>query len=198
MTRVVLCFALLALPLQGRVSILDTARRNGGSVLVTVDIDSPVGVLSDVIPESDLIVRGIVQSVTPRISDDERIVVTEYEITPTRFYKRSSAQSAATPGATVSLVVQQPGGTMIVDNLLLKTDVNEFPEGEFLTKGEDVVLFLSPIDRGRFRLQSGPFGAFRVLDGNVRAMTQIAATRRHDEAKTIAEFEREMLGYLRK
>jgi len=190
--------ALLASLLQPPDSIVDAARRNGGSAIQNIDILAPIGELGYVTSESTLILRGIVQSVTPRLADDERIVVTEYEITPTRFYKGSFARVTKTPGATAPVVVQQPGGTLTVDNLLLKTSVNEFPEGEFLTTGEDVFVFLAPADLGRYRLQRGPYGAFRIADGQVKAMTRRAAASRHDEPKTIDQFEHELFGLLTK
>ena len=186
-----LCGALLLFTCQSP-SLRDTARRNGGTAVLTIDVNAPIGELSYVIAESTVILRGVVRSVTVRLSDDEAMVVTDYEIAPTEFYKGSFTAFTSKPGVAAPLVVRQPGGTLELDNLHLRTVINEFPEDEFLLRGEEVFLFLAPEDNGRFRLHRGPFGAFRVINGNVTAMTKSAAAQRHDGPKTISEFEREL------
>ena len=59
---VVLYIALLVSSFQFRDSILDAARRNGGTAVVNIDLLSPVGELSYVTAESGVIVRGILES----------------------------------------------------------------------------------------------------------------------------------------
>ena len=191
-TQRITFLAVLAFSLQVPPSLVDTARRNGGTAVLNIDFNSPIGELRDLTAKSAVIVRGIVRVVTTRLADDESKVMTEYKIVPNKFYKGSFAGPTTRPGMTAPLIAQHAGGTLEFDNLHLQTVVDELPEKETLSKGEEVVLFLSAVDPGRFQLTGGPFGAFRVADGSVTAMTKSAARRRHDKPMTIGEFEQEL------
>ena len=47
--------------------------------------------LEGVVPEAQLIVRGIVQSAVATLSRDQTMVVTELELAPSKFYRGSMA-----------------------------------------------------------------------------------------------------------
>ena len=179
-----LCMMLILYAPQERDTLLDRARRNGGRAKVSIDIQSPIPDLNIVTTEAALIVRGIVTRVRTRLSDDEQIVVTEYEITPVRFYKGSLVRLADAPGPSEPLVVQRAGGALTMDGLQLETHVNEFPESESLREGEEVFLFA--------------FGAYRISSGQVAAMTKSAASRRREQAQPLAVFEYQVLALIRK
>ncbi|PYR90692.1 MAG: hypothetical protein DMF84_19820 [Acidobacteria bacterium] len=194
-----LCMMLILYAPQERDTLLDRARRNGGRAKVSIDIQSPIPDLNIVTTEAALIVRGIVTRVRTRLSDDEQIVVTEYEITPVRFYKGSLVRLADAPGPSEPLVVQRAGGALTMDGLQLETHVNEFPESESLREGEEVFLFLSPdATKGNFQLTEGAFGAYRISSGQVAAMTKSAASRRREQAQSLAVFENQVLALIRK
>jgi hypothetical protein len=200
MTKILaLSFALAIVPTQERDTLLDAARRNGGRASVNIDINSPIPNLSMVTTEAALIVRGLVTQVRTRLSDDERIVVTEYEITPVRFYKSSLISLADAPGPSKPLVVRRPGGALTIDGLQLETNVDEFPESESLREGEEVFLFLSPdATKGNFRLTHGAFGAYRISSGQVAAMTWSVASSRGEQPQSLAVFENRVLDLIRK
>jgi hypothetical protein len=194
-----LCMMLILHAPQERDTLLDAARRNGGKASVNIDVSSPLPDLANVATEADLILRGIVTRVTTRLSDDEQIVVTQFEALPIRFYKGSLVTVAA-PGPTKSLIVQRPGGALTIDGLRLETNVNVFPESESLREREEVILFLSPdVVTGNFRFASNAFGAYRVTSGQVFAMDYARAVRGGEEQpQSLAVFEGRVLELIRK
>lgn len=65
-------------------SIVDAARRQGGAVTIDLHVMPTVGTVEELANVSSLILRGKVVSLATRLSKDETIVVTEYEIAPQR------------------------------------------------------------------------------------------------------------------
>jgi hypothetical protein len=193
---------LIAFAPQERDSLLNQARRNGGKASVMIDVNSPIPDLTILATEAALIVRGSITAVRTRLSDDEQLVVTEYDITPIRFYKGSVVGLADMPGRSKPLVVQRPGGALIIDGLQLSTTVTEFPEAESLRNGEEVIFFLSPAaTKGTFRLPTGAFGVYRIVSGQVipmeSAASRSAALRPGDQTQSLALFERRVLDLIR-
>ena len=66
--------------------------------------------------------------------------------------------------------------------------------------GDELVMFLSPAtpEPGRFHWTDGPFGAFRIVDGNVLPLTTQAARPGGDWPKTVPEFERRIYALIDK
>jgi hypothetical protein len=192
------CVLLVLLSPQER-SLLDSARRNGGSATMVIAIDSGTPSLSTVATESGVILRGIVRHVTTRLSDDQEVVMTQFEITPLKVYKGAVVPGTDRPGPTKPLIVQRAGGEAIIDGLRLTTTVDAFPETESLREGEDVFLFLSPnVTTGIFGLTHGPFGAYRIANGQVTAMTKECAARRGEQPQAFAAFENRVFGIIKK
>jgi|SRR6476620_8452132 len=194
MTFLLLAFALsIGQAVQQGDSIVDAARRQGGAVTIGIHIHAGVGTVEEMANLSSLILRGKVVSLATRLSKDERIVVTEYEIAPETFYKGSFA-ARSRPGLATILIVQRPGGTMSLDGLRLHTSVDDFPEYEAPSVGEDMILFLarSETEPDRFRLTGLASGAFRIVEGKVTALTAGVARRRGDSPQTVQEFERDL------
>lgn len=180
--------------------LMDSARRNGGKSIVVIDVEPGLYSLSDVVTQSSVIVRGTVRGLTTRLSDDGKLVVTRFEVIPRKVYKGSAGPFANTPGQTQPLIVQRTGGDLTIDGLHLGTHVSEFPESESFHDGEDVFLFLSPADaiKGVFAFTDGSFGAYRIVDGRVTAMTKRAALARHEQPEPFGVFEGRVLGLLKK
>ena len=180
-------------------SLLARAREAGGTAAVSINLEMPVIPIESLRRDSPLIVRGFVRSVTTRLATDESIVLTQYELVPTRIYK-GSLPAQRQPGLSSGLSLVHPGGTVEVDGLHLATTVDMFPAGEVLRTGEEVILFLIPSESeaNAFRLQGGPFGAFRIKNGNVAPFTREAATRRGDRPERIDQFEQRLNAPLRK
>jgi len=149
--------------------------------------------LEELVNASSLILRGKVVSLATRLSKDERIVVTEYEIAPQTFYKGSFAVQSR-PGFVPGLIVQRPGGAMNFNGLKLATDLEGFPEDEAPKVGEELILFLtrSEVEPGKFRMIGNAAGAFRIVDGKVAALTASAARSRGDSPRALQEFERDL------
>ena len=116
--------------------MVDAARRQGGAATIDLHVLPTVGTVDEMANVSSLILRGEVVSLATRLSKDERIVVTEYEIAPQTFYKGSFAVQSR-PGLATGLIVQRPGGTMSLNGLQLNTTLDDFPEYEAMKVGED-------------------------------------------------------------
>src|SRR5262245_47802541 len=174
-------------------SIVDAARRQGGAATIVININAGAGTLEELANLSSLILRGKVVYLATRLSKDERIVVTEYEIAPQTFYKGSYAVQSR-PGFVTGLIVQRPGGTMSFDGLRLNTTLSDFPEDEAPKVGEEMILFLtrSEMEPGKFRMIGNASGAFRIAEGKVAAFTAAVARSRGDSPQTFQEFERDL------
>ena len=174
-------------------SIVDAARRQGGAVTIDLHVMPTVGTVEELANLSSLILREKVVSLVTRLSKDERIVVTEYEIAPQTFYKGSFAVQSR-PGFVPGLIVQRPGGTMNFNGLRLATTLDDFPEYEAPKVGEEMILFLtrSEVEPGKFRMIGNASGAFRIAEGKVAALTAEVAQRRGDSPQTFQEFERDL------
>ena len=174
-------------------SIVDAARRQGGAATIDLHVMPAVGTVEQLANLSSLILRGKVVSIATRVSKDERIVVTEYEIAPQTFYKGSYAVQSR-PGFATGLIVQRPGGTMNFNGLRLATTLDDFPEDEAPKVGEEMILFLtrSEMEPGKFRMIGNASGAFRIAEGKVAALTAEVAQRRGDSPQTFQEFEQDL------
>jgi hypothetical protein len=184
------CLVLVLQDSQGR-SLLDAARSHGGKASSVIDIEPGLPSFSHTATASSLILRGSVSRASTRLSDNQEVVLTQFEITPVRVYKGNVAPVAARPGPTQPLIAQRPGGDVTVDGLQLNTAVSTFPESESFRVGDDVFLFLSPDDetKGVFVFTDGAYGAYRIVDGQVKAMTKWSARHRGEQPEPFAAFE---------
>ena len=116
----------------------------GGSATNKIDIESPSMTLKDLSQAADLILRGHLELMTTRLSDDESAVYRQFTVRPVVMIKQpSELLQAKRPGQLQELTVFQPGGTLVVDGLTLKTVTNfEDPETA-MQVGSEYVLFLS-------------------------------------------------------
>jgi hypothetical protein len=179
-------------------SLIVSARENGGTARVVVDVDGPVSTVESIVGPSSLIVRGMVRSATVKLSTDETDVVTEYELVLSRLYK-GSVPPLDRPGAQPPIRFTIPFGTLDIDGLHLSTSVNCFPPAEMPRPGEEIIVFLyqSPYFK-TYILWAGEFAAFRVTDGMVVGLTREARERRRDTPEPIAQFEQRLLAALSK
>lgn len=172
-----------------RQSLIVAARANGGTANVDIEVNGPIGTVESMIEPSSLIVRAVVLSATTKLSPDETDVVTEYELVPSRFYK-GSLPLHSRPGVQRPLRFTIPYGTVDIDGLHLGTSVNIFPAAEMPRPGEDIIVFLYESQDWRtYALCCGAFAAFRVIDGQVVGLTEVARERRGDTPQTLGQFE---------
>jgi hypothetical protein len=180
----------LAIPsIGGQTSLVRMARENGGSAMNTLDVDMPIRRVETIAQESSTIVTARIVSVGSRLSGDESVVMTDYEIAPIQFYKGETV-ARSRPGFAGRLVVSRVGGTVVANGLTMTTQVNLYPEDETLQQGDEVIVFMQR-DQGeeRFRFSGGPFGVFRLSSGMVDGFTGNVRSRRQDRPETIREFE---------
>jgi hypothetical protein len=186
LSAILLCLVLVSrLLAQHPQSLVTSARQLGGKADNGLTVELTFVPFDTLVADADVIVRGRVRSVSTRLSTDERWVLTQYEVTPTHFFKRPSSDKSG-PIGDGSVFVTHPGGQVQVDGLQLATNVNVYPQAEILRQGEDVILLLSKKESepGTFQIEGGPFGAFRVKRGMVAYMTQAVRDNHPDEALT--------------
>jgi len=185
----------LQVPQHGR--MIDAARRNGGKVTTSFNVSMPIADFDEVATKSDVIVRGTVGRVTTRLSNDGEWVVTDFEIIPVKVYK-GTADVITAPGTTKPLVVERVGGTVMIDGLEITIHDSQYPETESLRQGEDVFLFLLRNGPTDFVFTCGPYGAYRIADHEVTAMTKHVAERRGDQPEVFEAFENRVQHLIRR
>jgi hypothetical protein len=181
-----------AIPQQSEDSLAVRARdhNHDGEYHITVDVCGGSLPFSQMVLEADLILHGTLAAERGRLSLDERLVYTEYDVIPYSVLKGPS--TSRLPGRVVSdrLRVVLPGGSIEHEGLTITMTVNTLPHAERLRWGAEVVLFLTAHESepGVYRVTGTEWGAFRVLDGKVVAMTREVARDRGDRPETLAAF----------
>ncbi len=176
--------------LPGDDSLAAMARDRGGEAHVVVDACGGSLPFPQIVLEADIILHGTLAAERGRLSLDERSVYTEYDVIPFRVLKGPATSSR--PGRVVSerLRVVLPGGSIEHEGLIITMDINIVPHAKRLRWGAEVVLFLTAYESepGVYRVTGTAWGAYRVLDGKVVAMTREVARVRGDRPETLAAF----------
>ena len=183
---VIAVFLVSALAAQ---SLRDRAKREDGSATTMMGFEYDVAGVPELLAQSDLVLDGRIIEVKPRLSPDESYVMTDYVIAPLRVVKNTKPMSTARPGESTRIVVSRPGGRLIDDGYRLSTKVLGDSESEALKLGEEAIVFLQYRAASRtYAFTSGPFGAFRVANGLVQAVTTEVAQRRGDKPSLVNAF----------
>jgi len=169
-------------------SLPEGARQQGGAAGTVLNFAVPVASEPQLMAASDLVVHGRILDVQSRLSSDQNSVETEYTVTIIEALKDKTRGIGRLAGTQIR--VRRAGGTMTtLDGLRLSTSVKSFPEAESFTRNEEVVMFLKyREDDGAYIFTGGEFGAYRIRDGSVVAMTRRVADRRHDAPVPVAAF----------
>ena len=189
MTR--LSGVLIAISLSGianaQTSLKEIAREHGGYASIVVDQEAPLLTVEQMSANADLIIRGRIIQTTPRLSDDESVVYTEYTIAPAEVIKGiAELSTAARPGPMAPLTVRQVGGTMTVDGLRLRTETNYEASGSPLVLRGEYVLFLAKAlesslvkvaKPSSYEVVAGPYAAYKIQNGKIVYDTKEAARR---------------------
>jgi hypothetical protein len=140
--------------------------------------------------EADIILHGTLIAERGRLSLDERSVYTEYDVVPFRILKAPAASRRTGYIASDRLRVVLPGGSIDHQGLNITMTINTVPHAERLRWGAEVVLFLTAHESELdvYRVTGAAWGAFRVLDGQVVAMTREVAGSRGDKAEWLDAF----------
>ena len=178
-------------------SLKELARARGGKVVMTSDAYLPGPSVKELASEATLIVQGTINSVMTRLSPDERLVFTDYTLTPRRIFKDvTGTATMKAPGPGVPMMFAEPGGTVRVDGLEITLDTKPRPEPP-LQLGEDVVVFLVRAPEwGAFRLHFGPYGLFRVRGEKVVGANKDLELVRPMQFSTLAELVRDIESHL--
>jgi hypothetical protein len=169
-------------------SMKDVARRLGGTATNKIDIESPSMSMKDLTQTADLILRGRLESMTTRLSDDESAVYRDFTVSPIEIVKQPSDLSQAKrPGLLQMLTVRQIGGTLVVDGLKLITSTNFEDRQTPMAAGNEYVLFLSratpststTMSTGThvFQLTSPHWGIYPIRNGKVGNFSKWLAQR---------------------
>lgn len=169
------CLGALGLPSQPpkNVNMRTTAAVTGAKDLQNWQSEHPLFMTpTELFVGADTVVSGRVARVASRLADDAQIVITEYEIVPSRFLKRDPRlDSAARPAPTAAFLIRRVGGSVVEGDVTYSTWAMAFPSSEDLTVGEDVVLFLTYVKEEKaYYFADGPYGVFRVRSGQVVGM----------------------------
>ncbi|MEO5894445.1 MAG: hypothetical protein ABIS06_01960 [Vicinamibacterales bacterium] len=169
-------------------SLKDLARRSGGTANSKIDSDSPAMSLGQLAQTADLIIRGRLTSITPRLSDDESTVFRDFTVTPISAIKQPpELLRASRPGPLQMLTLRQVGGTIVVDGLTLRTTTNFEDRETPMVPKQEYFLFLSKALPSRsttistgsevYQLSSAHWGAFPIHNGKVGNFTKWVAQR---------------------
>ena len=164
-----------------------------------IDVEPPSMSLSELVSQSDLIIRGRLEAATTRLSDDESTVFRDFSVTPIVIIKqRRGLAQAAKPGALPALTLRQIGGRMVVDGLTLVTTTNFEDRDNPMAPGQEYVLFLAPAapspsttmstPASVFRLTSVAWGAYPIRDNKVGDFTKWEARRTDRSTDDAATF----------
>ena len=126
-------------------SLVEQARRLGGKAEAVVELHVPRMTLPEMVGASSLILRGRIAAATPRLSEDESVVYTEYTVEPVEILKLPSALvTASKPGIAPPIIFIQIGGELEVDGLQLRTTSNAVDPENPVSLGNEYWLFLGP------------------------------------------------------
>jgi hypothetical protein len=183
----------LALPPLTRKAYENKAKTQGGTAENRLNMRYGVATLSELATISDLVIHARILSVTALLTPDETNVVTDYQLMPIQILKSKVIPAGSRPGRLTPLVARRPGGVVIEGQYRMVTSISWYPKGETLRIGEEAVLFLSSHSSGQFySFTGGPYGIFRVREGQVEAMTKQIARLRQDSPRPLAAFLRDV------
>jgi hypothetical protein len=152
----------------GSQTLRDTVRATAPNpVHIHRTVDMPTIELESLAGAADLIVQGRVKSLRTYLSSDEKDVLTDYLVTPTRILSQRTLVTSPVPGPAPAIVLTRWGGAMLLEGVRLTASDPEVPP---LEEGPEYVLFLQE-DKDRkstFRDVSVFAGTWRVESGLVQ------------------------------
>jgi hypothetical protein len=126
-------------------SLVEPARRMEGKAEAVVELHVPRMTVPEMMAASRLILRGRIASATPRLSEAQGTVYTEYTVEPVEILKLPSALvTASKPGIAPPIVFIQIGGELEVDGLRLRTTTNTVDPENPISLVSEYWLFLGP------------------------------------------------------
>jgi hypothetical protein len=122
--------------------------------------------LEELIPKTDLLLHGRVESYQTYLSSDEVELYTDYVISPIAIGTRRDALSLKVSNLTPPVTVVRWGGEMMIDNVQVKLVHGQL---RYFTVGEELLLFLGYNEMlGKHVIVGG--GHFVVKDGTIHPL----------------------------
>jgi hypothetical protein len=151
-------------------TVRETARLSApGPVTILTGCECPDITLDALVSGADIVVQGTVEPLKTYTSSNERDLLTDYLITPTRMLLQRIAQTSPAPGRALSIVLTRWGGTTTLEGVQVTAVNRDVPP---LTGGREYVLFLR-LDKersGTFRDVASWAGTWGVTGGIVQLL----------------------------
>lgn len=139
-TIVLACIIAATMPLAAAETLPQLAQRLGQREIYLPRVAEIVPTeLSALRSQSDLIVTARVTEIRTYLSDDQRSILTEYQVSPTRVILQKNVQPARVPGMPPSIVLTRWGGTMQIAGVRVTQVDTTVPS---LEPTKEYVLFL--------------------------------------------------------
>src|SRR6266496_3921022 len=87
-------------------SLRDRAKQEGGRATTAIDVDYGIMKPSELMPASDLVLRGRIIAATPHLRADEAAVVTDYVIAPINIIKQRRPATVSRPGESTQITIR--------------------------------------------------------------------------------------------
>ena len=123
--------------------------------------------VTDLLRETDIVVRGIIGQPRAYLSGDKRDVYTDYALKNPAILYAKQVLSSAVPGASADVTVTQLGGTIEVNGVKFTQQENGLLP---LEPGVEGLFLLKRVDN-RYQIAGTYFGAFRIAAGRVTPFT---------------------------
>ena len=119
------------------------------------------------VSRADLILIGTIATSSPRLTKDEKEIVTEHVINTNEVIAERGVTTSAKPGEVPRIVVDQPGGTLQLEGVTVSVLVEPMPP---LKAGTRALFILRQGENGRYSIVAS-YGAFEVSNGRVMPLT---------------------------
>jgi hypothetical protein len=188
------CLAIAAPAVLGqKLTLKEIARVNGGKASTRISANVPFGSWERVADTAELIIRGQITSVQPRLTRDDDNILTYVSLAPLEFLKGIHKQALPKPGFASGIIFVHGGGKVVVDGLELTVHHEMAPEPA-LQVGEQVIAFLTPMtsEPGVFNLAYGTYGLVRVQGGKIANSNPRTAKTRPIDSRDVSEFQKKI------
>jgi hypothetical protein len=142
---------------------------NGATNLVHAVPSGKAPSMATVAKDIDVVLKGVVGSSRSYLSEDQRSVLTDYEIENPVVLYHGAAARAARPGIAEKIAVTLRGGTIKIGGV----EFIQFEEGlPILQPGAEHLFLLQLIDNHYYPV--GLYlGAFGIVDGRLRSLSRV-------------------------
>lgn len=134
---------------------------------------SPSGqlpLITDVLAQADLVVRGVLGTPVSYLSDDQCDVLSDYPVIEPVILHQSRMSTSDRPGMPPPIVVTRLGGTVMVGGVRFNHTNAGLPPLQPGAEG----LFILKLVSGKYRLLYDFLGAFRISAGKLENLSERA------------------------